>query len=179
MQIDVWIKHGFKWPVAINLNAYQLAHSRIKKAFFKIAENYPDVIALIGIEVTETAIFENDKQIEATLTEMQTRGFKIFLDDFGTGYASIYSLKKFNFHAIKVDGSFINDILSEDHKQLALLDGIIQLLQSMELEIICEGVEEQKQLDYLAEKNCDVAQGYFFQKPLPSKQIWPYIKNYL
>ena len=179
IQISVWKKHGFKWPVAINLNAYQLAHSRIKKAFFKIAENYPDVISLIGIEVTETAIFENDKQIEETLTEMQTKGFKIFLDDFGTGYASIYSLKKFNFHAIKIDRSFIKDILSEEHKQLTLLDGIIQLLQSMELDIICEGVEEKRQLDYLVAKNCNAAQGYFFEKPLPSKQLWTYIKNYL
>ena len=179
IKINAWSQHGFNWPVSINLNAFQLAHPEIKKTFESIVNEYPEIVPLIVIEVTEVSIFEQDPQIEDTIRALQEMGFTMHLDDFGTGYSSIYSLKKFSFKAIKIDQSFVNDVKQDGREKSVFLDGMIRLLQELELEIICEGVEEQSQIEYLLARGCDIAQGYFYHKPMSQEDVRGYIQKFI
>ncbi|BBP44687.1 hypothetical protein THMIRHAS_00600 [Thiosulfatimonas sediminis] len=178
VEIGLWMAHGFRWPVSINLNAYQLAHPKIRKQLEDIAQNHSQVVPLLKIEVTETALFEKDEVIENNLHIFRELGYELQLDDFGTGYSSIYSLRKFTFQAIKIDRSFVAEI-HQGQESSILLDGIIQLLQTLKLNIICEGVESEEQVNYLLERGCDVAQGFLYGQAMDKKALWSYMKKHL
>lgn len=174
-----WSQIGFKWPISINLAAIQLKDRQTITLLKELHERNPDITPLIHLEVTETTVFENDNLIEKTLKELKSLGFTLVLDDFGTGYSSIYSLKKFEFKIIKIDKSFVDDILTQSENSVVILNAMIRLIQELGLEIICEGVEEQAQVDYLLKKECRIAQGYFYHKPMPKNQMVRYFQKYL
>ena len=126
-----------------------------------LCQKFTNTLELIHLEVTETTIFEKDEMIFENLERCKRLGLKWVLDDFGTGYSSIYSLKKFQFEVIKIDKSFIDDILHQDAANLVILNGIISLIQALNLAVICECVENEIQVSYLLNKQCTVAQGFF------------------
>ncbi|WP_413699638.1 EAL domain-containing protein [Psychromonas sp. KJ10-10] len=176
IQVNAWLLSGFHWPVSINLVAPQLADASILKLISHLVEMHPKVVPYIHIEVTESTIFETSSMIIDAIDELQTHGFKIVLDDFGTGYSSIYSLKKLAFEVIKIDKCFIDDILTQNSDNLLILNTLIQLVQGLSLDIICEGVETQEQVDYLKHIGCDVVQGFYYHKPMPKHEVLQYIK---
>lgn len=169
--VNTWARTGFHWPVAINLSVIQLKQKETYDLIEKLCENYPSAAELIQIEITEVTIFENDPLIEKNLTRLKKIGLYLVLDDFGTGYSSIYSLKKFNFDCIKIDKSFIDDIENESNDTLVILNGMIRLIQELGISLICEGVETQKQVDYLISKGVELAQGYFYNKPMKKLKL--------
>lgn len=171
VQVNSWITQGIKLPVSINISAYQLTDQNTLQHIRTIAEKYPSVVPLVEIEITETTIFEIDPRINETLDALEDLGFALVLDDFGTGYSSIYSLKKFNFKKIKIDRLFIHDISLQDSKGLVILDAMISMIQGIGLPIIFEGVEELAQAEYLLEHNGVYAQGFYYCKPMPKKEI--------
>ncbi|GAA6171271.1 hypothetical protein NBRC116592_09410 [Colwellia sp. KU-HH00111] len=179
INVNTWCKSGFKWPVSINLSADQLRLAETYELISTLCDKYPKVRSLIHIEVTETAIFENDPLIEKNINQLKQLGLHLVLDDFGTGYSSIYSLKKFQFDVIKIDKGFVDDILSGDNNNLVILNGIIRLIQELNIAIICEGVETHQQVDYLVNKDCKIAQGFFYHKPMHKNQMLKYIAPYL
>ncbi|KAG1668218.1 putative signaling protein [Nymphon striatum] len=125
----------------------------------------------LAIEVTENTIFGNNKQVLLTrLQELRSLGCYIALDDFGTGYSSITHIKELPCTAVKIDKSFVNNVLDDDVDQ-AIIRAILDLGKSVGYKLVLEGVETKKQLDLLAELDCDLVQGYFFSRPVPSAQV--------
>ena len=112
------------------------------------------------------------------LEKIQSLGVSISLDDFGTGYSSLSYLRKLPINTIKIDKSFISDVLYNPRSK-SLLETIILLAKKLQLSVVAEGIEDQNQLDHLLEYHCDYVQGYLFSKPMASSAVNQYYENYI
>jgi diguanylate cyclase (GGDEF)-like protein len=118
----------------------------------------------LGLEITETALIRDEEGSLTRLLELEALGVKLYMDDFGTGYSSLTYLKKFPFHAIKIDTEFTHG-LGVDEQDTAIVEAVIRLAQSLRLEVIAEGVETAQQAELLQALGCRFAQGYHFARP--------------
>jgi EAL domain-containing protein (putative c-di-GMP-specific phosphodiesterase class I) len=117
------------------------------------------------LEITESLLLRDDQQVYADLTALHALGVKIAIDDFGTGYSSLSYLQQFPIDVLKIDKSFI-DHTTASAKQRALVEAIIRLAGTLDLQVIAEGIEDPAQRDALAEMGCPLGQGYLFARPL-------------
>ncbi|MDT8407644.1 MAG: EAL domain-containing protein [Methylococcales bacterium] len=125
----------------------------------------------LEVEITETMMMANMNQVIDVLLELKALGVKVALDDFGTGYSSLTYLKRFPIDTIKVDRSFVRDILVDDDDKI-IVDSVIAIAQQMHLEIVAEGIEDAAQAQYLRAAGCQLGQGYFYNKPMPAKYFF-------
>jgi hypothetical protein len=102
---------------------------------------------------------------------LSSSGIRIAIDDFGTGYSSLNYLRRFNFHSLKVDRSFISNVIG-DRKTAAVTEGLFALAQSLNLKVTAEGVETREQLAFLLSRQCDQFQGYLVSRPVPAQAIY-------
>lgn len=131
----------------------------------------------LTIEVTENCLFGSEKaQSMAHLTKLRTAGCAIALDDFGTGYSSITQLKELPITAIKIDKSFIDNVL-EDHADQSIIGAMIELGQSMNFSLVMEGIETASQLSFLKRMGSELAQGYYYARPMPATEVPAYIQR--
>lgn len=137
------------------------------KALLSPAERPP-----ITIEITESILMEDDK-VYQIMGQLRSAGVKIAIDDFGTGYSSLSYLRRFPVDWLKIDRSFVHEI-DVDHEDLALVESILAMAQKLGLQVVAEGVETAQQLNLLQMHNCDMAQGYYFARPmsLPELRLW-------
>jgi EAL domain-containing protein (putative c-di-GMP-specific phosphodiesterase class I) len=122
--------------------------------------------SLLKLELTESLLLEDAEDIIAKMSALKLRGLGFSLDDFGTGYSSLSYLKRLPLDQLKIDQSFVRDLLT-DPNDAAISRTIIALAESLGLKVIAEGVETQAQRDCLAEQGCHAYQGYLFSRPLP------------
>lgn len=160
--------------VSVNLSPRQFTDKRLMETIRSILNNAGVSPEWIGFEVTESLIVENIEYAFQTLQELQEMGFQISLDDFGTGYSSLSYLKKLPIDKLKIDRSFIQDIVT-DKSDLAIVKTIMTLSKSLDISVIAEGVETSEQVDILKTHECDQIQGYFFGRPLPEKEFLKYL----
>lgn len=170
-QLKAWIDSDIK-PITISLNLtskeFQQANfTEILKEIIKDSGLRAD---FIEIEITESLIMKDIDVTLDILKDLKSIGVRISLDDFGTGYSSLNYLKRLPIDTIKIDKSFIDEI-TEDSKEEAIAESIIALAHKMNLSVVAEGIETQKQLEFIKEQKCDKAQGYYFSKPLPVDEI--------
>ncbi|HEY9708366.1 MAG TPA: EAL domain-containing protein, partial [Oculatellaceae cyanobacterium] len=122
----------------------------------------------LKLEITESALLENDESARAILQQLKSRQIQLLLDDFGTGYSSLSYLHRFPVDALKIDQSFVSR-LGETGENVEIVQAIVTLARSLGMSAIAEGVETEHQLAQLRAMNCDCGQGYFFSKPLDSE----------
>ncbi len=171
MQNSKWQLKGYK-PIrmAINLSPKQFKRPDIARTIFNkivFADLSPKYIEL---EITESALMEDVNKSNEILKELKKWGIEISIDDFGTGYSSLSYLKKFPIDTLKIDQSFVRDIL-EDKDDAAIVSAIIAMANSLRLNVIAEGVETGEQLNFLATEGCNEVQGYFLGKPIPAYEF--------
>ncbi|MFD0554241.1 putative bifunctional diguanylate cyclase/phosphodiesterase [Streptomyces rectiviolaceus] len=123
----------------------------------------------LQLELTESVLMRRDGQIQAVMQALKDLGVRIAVDDFGTGFSSLRYLREFPIDVLKIDKTFIDDI-ADDPRQLALVEGIVHLADTMGLQVIAEGIEGCAQRDLLAGMGCGFGQGYFFARPLTAEQ---------
>ena len=123
------------------------------------------------LEIVETMLIENFKNVTYKICNLKKRGIRISLDDFGTGYSSLTYLSELPVNTIKIDKSFV-DALLEKSNYAAIVGTVIQLAHEMGFDVVAEGVETAKQMSFLQELKCDRMQGYFISRPLPEEKIW-------
>lgn len=166
-----WQQAGIKnTRININLSGNKAIFDALLYEFkinLKVFNLSPD---LFGIELTERTLFDISEETILELDELRKGGVKISMDDFGTGYSSLSYLKKLPITTLKIDKAFISGI-PDDKDDLVLVKTIISMAQSLNLEIVAEGVETAEQLAFLEAHSCNIAQGYFFHRPLEHKQI--------
>ncbi|MBU2985092.1 EAL domain-containing protein [Saccharophagus degradans] len=122
------------------------------------------------IEITETALLEHSAQTTDALKELKKIGVAISLDDFGTGFSSLTHLKRYPIDQIKIDRSFVHNVLANSGDK-AIVKAVIVLAKSLKLTVVAEGVEDRATLEYLASLNCDEYQGFYLNKPQPAEEI--------
>lgn len=163
--------------IAINISAYQFSHDRLAEQVTQALDSLSLRPELLTIEVTETAIMT---QMEVTVRQLQAlrdKGVLVALDDFGTGYSSLTYLKHFPIDILKIDRSFVMDI-TKDAQSSAIVETIINLAHNLNMRVVAEGVETQKQLEFLQAHGCDEIQGYLFSKPLPAKEFLTFLRQH-
>ncbi|MSP44264.1 MAG: EAL domain-containing protein [Alphaproteobacteria bacterium] len=156
--------------VSVNLSANLLLYNGLTSMIGKILKESGLPAKRFEVEITETMVMDDlDKSI-ATLNALYLLGVGLALDDFGTGYSSLTYLRQFPLSTLKIDRSFITE-MSESAEDIAIVRAVIALAHSLHLQVIAEGVENEKQLNILRQEKCDQVQGYFYSKPLPLDQL--------
>src|SRR5690606_672226 len=129
----------------------------------------------IELELTERTVMKDSEEVVTKLTKLKNLGFKISIDDFGTGYSSLSYLNRFPLNYLKIDSSFIKHIVSLKDKQ-AIVDSIILMAHRLHIKVVAEGVETKDQMKLLKEMDCDIIQGYYYSKPLPSTELLDFLE---
>ena len=170
-QVLAWRAAGLPpLRVAVNISARQLyADDFVTQVRELLAETGVDPGAL-ELEITESVMMQNVQQMAERLAELKRLGLHIAIDDFGTGYSSLSYLKRLPIDSLKVDRSFVQDVLA-DSDEATITRAVIALAHSLRLEVVAEGVETEAQLDFLRDLGCDQIQGYLFSKPLPPAEL--------
>ncbi|MFF2446026.1 EAL domain-containing protein [Neobacillus sp. NPDC058068] len=169
-QIKSWNDNGYNdIHVAINISPKQFQHPNLVQFIQSMIKKYDIQASSLGIEITEGAM-NDTKETIPILKKVKELGISISVDDFGTGYSSLNYIKQFPIDVLKIDQSFIRDILL-DEKDAAITSTIIHLGKSLGLEVIAEGVENQKQVEFLSNAECYKIQGFYYSKPLHGDEI--------
>ena len=129
--------------------------------------------ALLKLELTESVVLENTEDVIEQMQNIKSLGVSFSLDDFGTGFSSLSYLKRLPLDQVKIDQSFIREVIS-DSNDAAIVRAIIAMCQSLEIQVIAEGVETQPQLEFLKSSGCTSYQGFLFSKPIPIGE-WKHI----
>ncbi|MBB6215933.1 diguanylate cyclase (GGDEF)-like protein/PAS domain S-box-containing protein [Anaerosolibacter carboniphilus] len=154
--------------VSVNVSPIQLTHSDFVDSVKQIIKVSGVSPRLIGFEITETALMESFSQNIEKLYELKELGIRIILDDFGTGYSSLNYLRKLPISILKIDKSFVDDLMNEEGSPLTA--SIVSLAHSIGLRVVAEGVETATQFEILKKYHCDLIQGYLISKPVPKEE---------
>ena len=165
-QMSAWIKEGLSISVSINVGARQLQDSSFTEYLQTMLLRYPDVPAhLVELEILETSALEDMVHVSQIMHACKSLGVRFALDDFGTGYSSLSYLRKLPIDILKIDQSFICNLL-HDNDDLAIVEAIVGLSKAFDLSVIAEGVETQEHAELLLKHGCELAQGYGIARPM-------------
>lgn len=177
LKLKEWEKAGFySLRIAVNLSAQQFLQKNMVekiKAIIKETSIEPECLEL---EITEGVVIHDIDSAISVLQQLKEIGVQISIDDFGTGYSSLNYLKELPVNTLKIDRSFIFDIDTNPSSK-ALTAAITTMAHDLKLNVVAEGVETYKQLSYVKKSSCDVIQGYYFSRPLPSDHVVNFLIN--
>jgi diguanylate cyclase (GGDEF)-like protein/PAS domain S-box-containing protein len=165
-QIRAWLDQGIvPVPIAVNLSGRQLQQADLHVRIKAILDEHGIDARLIELEVTESVLMQHAEQVTAMLGNLKAMGIRLAIDDFGTGYSSLGYLKSFPLDTLKIDRSFIKDVIMDVDAAL-IAKAVISMAGSLRLRVVAEGVESRAQVAFLASCGCDEIQGYYFSPPL-------------
>ncbi|WP_152368431.1 putative bifunctional diguanylate cyclase/phosphodiesterase [Pseudomonas aeruginosa] len=176
-QLREWHDQGFDdLRMAVNLSTVQLHHNALPRVVSNLLQVYRLPARSLELEVTETGLMEDISTAAQHLLSLRRAGALIAIDDFGTGYSSLSYLKSLPLDKIKIDKSFVQDLL-QDEDDATIVRAIIQLGKSLGMQVIAEGVETAEQEAYIIAEGCNEGQGYLYSKPLPARELTQYLKQ--
>lgn len=153
-------------PVSVNVSKVRFYTPGFVEAYIAVKNRYGIPDNMLEIEFTESVVFENQVYMREIVKALHENGFTCSLDDFGTGYSSLGVLKNMSFDVLKLDGSFFRD--SKDvNRERKIISGVIAMIQSLEIQAVAEGVEQEEQVEFLQKLGCDLIQGYYYYQPMP------------
>jgi diguanylate cyclase (GGDEF)-like protein/PAS domain S-box-containing protein len=179
-QARIWLQDGRPpFRVAVNLSALQFKRGNILDTVSKVLENSGLPPDMMELELTESILLQDMEGAIKTIHDLKMLGVQLSIDDFGTGYSSLSYLKQLQVDKLKIDQSFVRDLVT-DVNDMAIVRAIIQLGKSLDMRVIAEGVETAEQLDFLGSHECDEAQGYFICRPKAAADLddWLDAKNH-
>tara|TARA_R110001592_G_scaffold181747_1_gene424591 strand:+ start:9554 stop:12154 length:2601 start_codon:yes stop_codon:yes gene_type:complete len=177
-QMSYWNELNQQIPVSVNVGAYQLQDSNFLSKLAISLTNNPSIQASqLELEILETSALEDVSQVSALIQDCQGLGVGFSLDDFGTGYSSLAYLKRLPVGSIKIDQSFVRDMLI-DSDDLAIVKGIIGLAEVFKRQVIAEGVETLAHGEVLLSLGCEIAQGYGIARPMPASELPLWIEQW-
>ncbi len=167
-QLRKWRETGFgHLQIAVNIAAGQFRASNLADRIIERIKREGCDPRLIEIEITETGMLRDPEGVGRTVSALRAIGVSVAIDDFGTGYSSLSHLKRFHIDTLKIDQSFVADVLT-DHDDAAIVYAVIALAHALEINVVAEGVETEEQRVLLAQQGCGAYQGFLFSRPLPS-----------
>lgn len=176
-QLKYWLDNGYpSLVISVNLSAVQLRHTHLTAMIAQTLQEIGLPVSQLELELTESVAMHEPLNAIAVIHQLHALGIRVSIDDFGTGYSSLSYLKKFRVYKLKIDQSFVRDIIT-DPEDRAIVAAIIGMAKSLGLKTIAEGVENTAQLDFLREQGCDEVQGYYYSKPLTAEQFEAFLNT--
>jgi diguanylate cyclase (GGDEF)-like protein/PAS domain S-box-containing protein len=170
-QISQWRSIGVNLPISVNISAHQLQQVNFTTRLAALLAVHSDVPSnCLELEILETSALQDISQVSETMNACHDLGVRFALDDFGTGYSSLTYLKRLPAHMIKIDQSFVRDMLV-DADDLAIIEGVVGLAKTFRRDVIAEGVETIAHGVALLQLGCELAQGYGIARPMPAGDI--------
>lgn len=170
-QIEQLAHYGLELPISVNIDAIHIQHpdfiERLKYQLYSHPHVKP---SLLELEILERAALGDIVQVSSVIEACKKLGVSIALDDFGTGYSSLTYLKRLKANTLKIDKSFVRDMLT-DPDDLAILEGVIGLANAFQRKVVAEGVETELHTNMLLRLGCEVGQGYVFARPMPASEL--------
>jgi predicted signal transduction protein with EAL and GGDEF domain len=177
-QISQWQSMRVDIPISVNISGYQLQQTNFTTRLSALLAAHPEVDPnYLELEILETSVLNNISQVSDTMTACHDLGVSFSLDDFGTGYSSLVHLRRLPAYLIKIDQSFVRDML-DDADDLAIIEGVIGLAKTFKHEVIAEGVETIEHGVALLQLGCQLAQGYGIARPMPSDDIPEWVSSW-
>ena len=164
--------------ISVNVSTVQLIHPGFVETVAEVLRETGLDAKVLELEVTESFLLQNEQAGIDKLYQLKALGIKLSMDDFGTGFSSLSYLKKLPLDQLKIDQSFIRS-LPDEKEDIAIVDAIIAVGNAVGVEVIAEGVEQQRQVDYLQQKGCRFGQGYCYSKPLAANVFFAWCQNHL
>ncbi|MBC3862050.1 EAL domain-containing protein [Undibacterium jejuense] len=177
--LQEWIAAGHQWVISVNIAARHFQCHDFLEKLSEILSAFPQLPSQsLEIEILESAAIQDIQYVHEVMLAAQQLGVRFALDDFGTGYSSLSYLKRLPANTLKIDQSFIRDML-DDQDDLALIGAIIGLARAFKREVIAEGVETTEHGVALMRLGCDLAQGFGIARPMPANQVLAWAQGYL
>jgi len=177
-QAKVWQNRGEFVRVAVNVSVRQFQYQNLPKLIAEVLEEVDLPATALELEVTESIALLSDDFSVAPLVQLAEMGIHISIDDFGTGYSSLSRLKMLPISTLKIDQSFIRDVVHDDNDK-AIVAATIAMAHRLNLNVIAEGVETHEQLDFLMGCGCDAVQGYLFGQPMPAEALTKHLRMWV
>jgi diguanylate cyclase (GGDEF)-like protein/PAS domain S-box-containing protein len=178
-QLHEWSQQGIEMEISVNIASHHLQQPSFVSKLGYALDEYPDLNPRqLQLEVLESSVLADLKKIRETIDACQNQiGVSVALDDFGTGYSSLTHLRSFSADTVKIDKSFIQDML-DDPNDYVIVDGVIGLAESFSREVIAEGVESRQHGLMLLAMGCHLAQGFGIARPMPATEFPVWLKRY-
>jgi EAL domain-containing protein (putative c-di-GMP-specific phosphodiesterase class I) len=177
-QAVAWQARFPAWPLrmSVNVSARQLQEPDVAEDIKRVVDECGMDPRLLVLEITETVLVKDVEAMAAKLRALTACGLRVAVDDFGTGYSSLSYLHRLPLDALKIDRSFVSQMVRGD-RHAQLVNTILQLARSVNLRVVAEGVSTPDQLELLREFGCEYAQGFLFSHALPPEQVRTYIEE--
>lgn len=163
--------------ISINVSPQQIKTATLFQQLLDIITASPLPNYLVQLEITEGVLMVADEPLLQCFGKLKSMGIQLGLDDFGTGYSSLSYLRKYPFSTLKIDQSFVEDVVDDEANQ-ELVNATIAMANAMGLKIVAEGIETQAQAEFMKQARCNLGQGYFFSRPISSEQFLLYALSY-
>ena len=163
-------------PVSINVSARQFQQPDFFRRVSDTLRRHAVDPALIEVELTEGLLMEDTPSAQRSLQQLKDIGVRISIDDFGTGHSCLNYLRRFPIDVLKIDRSFVHDV-DQTQDSAIIIEAIISLARSLQLDTVAEGVETREQLNFLVERGCQVAQGFLFGQPMREQEVLPFLED--
>ncbi|MEE8580899.1 MAG: EAL domain-containing protein, partial [Myxococcota bacterium] len=176
-QVRAWQKAGYRAvPVAVNVSSRQLIHRNLHQTVSDALQKCQLDPTLLEIEITESAIMQDDEEAAIILRDLRAIGVRIALDDFGTGYSSLSYLTRFPLDTLKMDRCLVRE-LGSDPAALGIARAVIDMAHSLKLRVVAEGVDAEEQAELLEEQGCDEMQGFLFSAAVPGDEFTRFLEK--
>ena len=166
-----WLDEGHQVvPISVNISRYHIQHNNLEEALTKLLKKYNLTPDRLNLEITESLFLDNPEELNRVLERLQRMGFKLEVDDFGSGFSSLNLIRNISVDTIKIDKEFLDSEIASEKGKI-VVNHTIGMAKDLNLQVIAEGVETKAHVDFLRESHCDIAQGYFFAKPMPIEEF--------
>lgn len=177
-QLQAWLHQGLDLHVSVNIDGYHLQNSHFLHDLGNILADFPSLPKQrLELEVLETSTIEDVKHVYSVLNACRMMGIRISLDDFGTGYSSLSHLRDLSVDTLKIDRSFVQNMLTSSGDR-AILKGVIGFARAFECDVVAEGVEALAHSQQLIEFGCECGQGYFIAHPMPAQDLAGWVNEW-
>lgn len=175
-QCRVWLDMGIELGVAVNLSVQNLYDMGLSKQIQASLDRWRVPAGLLKLEITEGAIMADPDTALQNLNDLNAMGLQLSIDDFGTGYSSLAYLKKLPVGELKIDRAFVKDMVT-DEDDATIVRSTVELAHNLAYSVVAEGIEDEPTLALLQQLSCDVAQGFYFSRPLPAEEFEEWLKH--
>lgn len=175
--IRKWVEEGIEVvTISVNFSKHHFIKDTVAEEINDVVETWGIPRECLEIEFTETAYLEDGDNLVSSINKLHSYGLSVSMDDFGTGYSSLSMLQNMSFDTLKLDKSFLENAVGEPRSR-AVIGNIIRMAKELKMSVVSEGIETENELEYMKLMECDIAQGYLFDQPLPHDEFEQRLKQ--